>query len=203
MRNDNANDLDGRSLSATWKRKEGSTMKRYKIAALVAGAVLLVMAGLTSSATADDRGRNSLRARLKGFEEVPAVSSTGTGELRLKIEDEEAIEFELSYRDLEGLTTSAAHIHLGQKDVNGGVSVFFCGGGGRPPCTPDSGTFTGTITAADVIGPTAQGIAPAEFAELLRALRAGKTYVNVHTDKHPGGEIRGQIKAHGDDDDED
>jgi hypothetical protein len=98
--------------------------------------------------------------------------------------------------------TTASHIHLGQKDVNGGVSVFFCGGGGRPACTPTSGSFTGTITAADVIGPAGQGIAPGEFAELLAALRAGETYVNVHTNKHPGGEIRGQIKRSGDDDDD-
>jgi len=31
-------------------------------------------------------------------------------------------------------------------------------------------------------------------------MRAGKTYANVHTDKHPGGEIRGQVRAHGEDD---
>ena len=177
-------------------------MKRSRIAALAAAVALPAILGTLSSVAADgDGGRQSLKARLKGFEEVPAISSIGTGELRLKIVDEEAIEFELTYRDLEGATTSAAHIHLGQKDVNGGVSVFFCGGA-RPPCTPDSGTFTGTITAADVLGPAAQGIAAAEFGELLRALRAGKTYVNVHTDKHPGGEIRGQIKAHGEDDED-
>src|SRR5688500_6015974 len=169
-------------------------MKRSRIAALAAGVALLAVLGFMSAASADENsGRNSLRARLKGFAEVPAVSSIGTGELRLQIVDDESIDFELSYQDLEGLATLFAHIHLGQKDVNGGVSVFFCGGGGRPACTPDSGTFTGTLTAADVIGPAGQGIAAGEFAELLRALRSGETYANVHTDKHPGGEIRGQI----------
>jgi CHRD domain len=172
-------------------------MKRFGIVALAALALL----SAASSTTADGNRRNSLKARLKAFEEVPAISSTGRGELRLKIEDESSIEFELTYEALEGTTTTASHIHLGQMSVNGGVSVFLCGGGGRPPCTPTSGSFSGTITAADVIGPTGQGLAPGEFAELLRALRAGKTYVNVHTDKHPGGEIRGQIQ--GNDDDED
>jgi hypothetical protein len=28
----------------------------------------------------------------------------------------------------------------------------------------------------------------------VRAIRAGVTYVNVHTNKHPGGEIRGNVK---------
>ena len=171
-------------------------MKRLRFTALVATMVLLATFGVAALASsAGDRKSNSLKADLKGFEEVPAISSTGTGELKITIaNDENSFDFELSYEGLEGTTTTAAHIHLGQKSVIGGVSVFFCGGGGRPPCTPTSGTFTGTVTASNVIGPAGQGIAAGEFAELLRAMREGATYVNVHTDKHPGGEIRGQIK---------
>jgi hypothetical protein len=56
---------------------------------------------------------------------------------------------------------------------------------------------SGTITSADVIGPAGQGIAPGEFDELVRALREGATYANVHTTLYPGGEIRGQIDGHG------
>jgi hypothetical protein len=37
-------------------------------------------------------------------------------------------------------------------------------------------------------------IEPGEFAEALQALRSGVAYANVHTNKHPGGEIRGQVK---------
>ena len=175
-------------------------MKRSRAVTLAAGLATLAMLSAGGPATADGNQRNSLKARLKAFEEVPAISSTGRGTLRLKIVDETSIEFKLTYEALEGTITTASHIHLGQMSVNGGVSVFLCGGGGRPPCTPTSGSFSGTITMADVIGPTGQGIAPGEFAELLRALRAGKTYVNVHTDKHPGGEIRGQIGPQDDDD---
>ena len=47
--------------------------------------------------------------------------------------------------------------------------------------------------AADVVGPAVQGIALGEFGELLRAMRKGVTYANVHSDKHPSGEIRGNI----------
>ncbi len=154
--------------------------------------MLAVLALLATAVAA--RADQTVKARLHGFNEVPAVSSTGSGEFTAQIRGEDAIEFELSYEGLEGTVTAAAHIHLGQTDVNGGVSVFFCGGGGRPACTPSSGTFSGTATAADVIGPAAQGIAPGEIAELIAAIRAGKTYVNVHTNKHPGGEIRGQVR---------
>jgi hypothetical protein len=137
----------------------------------------------------------SHKAKLLGFDEVPSISSTGTGELHLKIDEaNEIIEFELSYENLEGTTTGAAHIHLGQEGFNGGVVAFFCGGGGKPPCTATSGTFTGTIGVADIVPVPAQGIAAGEWAEVVRAIRAGKIYANVHTNKHPGGEIRGQVK---------
>ncbi len=151
-------------------------------------------------------GGRGVRARLIGYEEVPAVSTTGRGNLSARIDDAaQTITYRLSYSNLEGTTTSAAHIHLGQRSVNGGVSAFLCGGGDKPPCPATAGTVTGVIDAADVIGPAGQGIAPGEFAELVRAIRSGVTYANVHTNKHPGGEIRGQIRAndHDDDDDDD
>lgn len=146
-----------------------------------------------------DSERNHFKTELNGFSEVPAVSSTGSGEFSARIRGEAAIDWELSYENLEGTTTLAAHVHFGQRSVNGGVSFFLCGGPDTLPCTPGSGSFSGTATAANIVGPTAQGIAPTEIAELIRAMRAGKTYANVHTDKHPGGEIRGDIRA-GDDD---
>jgi CHRD domain-containing protein len=71
--------------------------------------------------------------------------------------------------------------------------VFLCGGGSKPAC-PASGTVTGTIVPADVIGPSGQGIAAGEFAELVRAIRNGATYANLHTEMFPGGEIRGNIR---------
>jgi hypothetical protein len=59
------------------------------------------------------------------------------------------------------------------------------------------GEVTGTLTAEDVIGPTSQGVVAGDFARLLFAIRTGNTYVNVHTTRSPGGEIRSQIHGHG------
>jgi CHRD domain len=169
-------------------------IKHPRITVLVATIAALVVIGLAGTATSD-RGGRQMKADLRGFEEVPAVSSTGTGEFLARIaNDESAIEYTLTYQNLEGTTTAAAHIHLGQYSVNGGVSAFLCGGGGKPACPPVSGSVSGTIVAADVIGPAGQGIAAGELDELIAAMRQGVTYANVHTDKHPGGEIRGQIK---------
>lgn len=58
---------------------------------------------------------------------------------------------------------------------------------GTQACPASPGVITGTIRAADVIGPAAQGIAPGEFTELLAAVRADTTYVNVHSDLYPVG----------------
>ncbi len=55
-------------------------------------------------------------------------------------------------------------------------------------------SIVGFIDASDVVGPTAQGMAVGNFGPVVRALKQGVTYVNLHTDKYPGGEIRGQLK---------
>ena len=57
--------------------------------------------------------------------------------------------------------------------------------------------------AADVIGPTAQGIEVGNLAEILAAMRAGHAYANVHSSKWPGGEIRAQISNKHSDEGED
>lgn len=173
-------------------------MKRLRSISLVAGVALLAIVCIAALASADSgRGGNNFKADLEGFQEVPAISTTGSGEFRAEISrDESSVDWELSYEGLEGTPTTAAHIHIGQEGVNGAVIVFLCGGGGRPPCTPTNGTFSGTFDASNVLAAPAQGIAAGELAELLNAMRAGVTYANVHTMRHPGGEIRGQI-GHG------
>ncbi len=144
---------------------------------------------------------SQLLATLTGFDEVPATFSTASGGFQATISpDDSSIDFELDYDGFApGATVTAAHIHVGQVGVNGNVIVFLCGGGGRPPCTSPSGTFTGTITADNTASVPAQGIegTPAErLARLLTMIRAGEAYVNVHrTPDHAGGEIRGQIQV--------
>jgi len=149
-------------------------------------------------------GFNHLTADLSGYQEVPAVSTGASATFSADVSnDGQSIGWQLSYSGLEG-TAQQAHIHFGQRGVNGGISVFLCtnlgnGPAGTQPC-PQSGTISGTITAADVspnIPATAaartQGINTGEYGELVRAIDAGKVYGNVHSTTWPGGEIRAQL----------
>lgn len=152
------------------------------------------------AAVAAEAAPRQVRAELKGLEEVPAISTAGHGTFRGSISnDGEEMAFELSYDALEG-NVAQAHIHLGQRGVNGGVAIFLCsnlgnGPPGTPACPSPPATVAGTVSAADVVGPAAQGVAAGEWAEIRRAIRAGATYVNVHSDLFPGGEIRGQLRV--------
>jgi hypothetical protein len=159
---------------------------------LVLGIVAaLAIAGVLLAPVVAGDGPTRFRASLNGYLETPSVSTAGRGSIVLRI-DGDAIDYRLAYRDL----TSApvfAHIHFARPDVAGNVAAFLCGGGSKPAC-PASGEISGTIVAADVVGPAGQGIEPGEFDELVRAIRANATYANVHTPAFMNGEIRGNIR---------
>jgi hypothetical protein len=177
---------------------------RKLLFAAVAGASVLFALAAGSIALADGNGGKRVKAKLSGYNEDPAsISTVARGEFKAKInKSTNTIDYTLTYSGIEGGTVSAAHIHFGQVHQSGGVSAFLCSGGDKPACPSPGGTVTGVIDAADVIGPAGQGIAAGQMDELLRAIRAGVTYVNVHsTPTYAGGEIRGQIKGGGDDDD--
>jgi hypothetical protein len=163
----------------------------------------LAAAWLTT--TAGTVGAGEIKAKLTGYEETPlTVNSDGSGEFKAKIsKDETAIDYTLTYQDLSSNVTQA-HIHFGRKAITGGIVLFLCTnltppmGVPTPQVCPNSGTITGTLTAANVIPRANQGIdaGAAGFAEILDAIRAGAAYVNVHTDNFPGGEIRNQLHGH-------
>ena len=157
---------------------------------------LAAFALLAAFAVGADSGIR-FRAELTGLEEVPANFSSATGFFSARaVDGDTAIEYELSYA---GFATDvmASHVHFGQPNVNGGVSFFLCGGGGKPICPPRGGTVTWTVLASDVVGPVNQGIVAGDLAAILQMMRDGFAYANVHTMRSPAGEIRGQIKAIG------
>jgi hypothetical protein len=162
---------------------------RTRTLAIVAFGTSVILTIGAAFAMADSP--KAVEADLTGFKEVPANSTTGNGSFDAEI-DAHAIHYRLQYDDLEGGDVLYAHIHLGRTATNGGVVAFLCGGANKPAC-PQTGTVEGTIVADDVIDLAAQGIEAGEFREVVRAIRRNATYVNVHTEAFPGGEVRGNV----------
>jgi len=164
-------------------------------------------------------------ARLDGFQEIGAqnnetgaVLSNGSGTLRLSLDKQAGTAtFTLTFSEVGTTspktgTVSQAHIHFGKRHVAGGVMVFFCATpplatspvAGTPVCPANSGTVTGTFTAASVVGPVAQNVNPGDFDALVDALESNTAYANIHkVPGFPAGEIRGQVrKGNGRNDDD-
>jgi hypothetical protein len=189
-------------------------MTTFKQGALAAA---LAASAFGFPASADDR-QDRFRIEFSGFNEVHfiagppaalrgAVSTSARGRFRAEIDDrQETVEYDLRYEDLEGDVTQA-HIHFGQKHTVGGIVVWLCQTTAAPApaavsettptCPgPRSGHVQGTFGPGSVLTVAGQGIDAGQFEELLRAMRAGATYANVHTTLFPPGEIRGHLGGH-------
>jgi hypothetical protein len=172
--------------------------------------VSLVALGVGAIAWANGDGQD-LDEHLTSYEETPALSTPGHGEFRAVIDNSaQKIRYRLTFAELESDVTQA-HIHFENATNAGNIVVFLCSNLGNGPagtqaCPAAGGTITGTIVPADVTAmAAAQGIAAGEFQEFVRAIRAGATYVNVHSTTRPAGEIRAQLDddhegSHGSDD---
>jgi hypothetical protein len=146
-----------------------------------------------------------------------AIFSTGNGQLTLKINKQSReIAYELTYAFPDAAATplvgaqfvNQAHLHFGQKHTTGGINVWLCQSADNPApaavlattptCPSPSGTVTGSITPAKVLALAGQGFPAGElgFDALLDAIRSDAIYGNVHTDRFPPGEIRGQVGDH-------
>ena len=131
---------------------------------------------------------HAYKAELSGGAVVPKVTTTakGAAEFETALGGKE-LKYKLTVEDIEYVT--AAHIHIGKKGKNGPpVAGLFAG-------PKKEGKFSGTlgegmIADTDLVGP----MAGKTVKDLVKALRSGELYVNVHTDKYPDGELRGQIK---------
>ena len=144
-----------------------------------------------------------------------AIFSTGSGRLTLRIDRQNRmIEYELTYEFPDATApvlpstqfVNQAHLHFGQKHTTGAINVWLCQSADAPApgpvaadtpvCPSPSGTVIGTITPAKVLAlgdPVGFPGGENGFDALLEALRNDAIYGNVHTDKSPGGEIRGQF----------
>jgi hypothetical protein len=146
-------------------------MVRTRRAVFAAGALTVLLLS-TTGAAAQDTVR--LYTRMTGAAERPTPNdSPGTGDATVFVNPDDTVCVVLR---VAALTTPVvgAHIHIGPSTEAGGIVVHL---------TPPTSGFSYTCTA----------VAPA-LAEQLRT-NPSAYYVNVHTTRFPGGEIRGQLAA--------
>jgi hypothetical protein len=149
---------------------------------------LLIVALVACSASAVPAlagGSNfQFKAKLDPDSEVPPNKSDGKGEAEFSVSRSgRSIRYRIDAEKLTG-RVRAAHIHLGSKDKVGPVVITICA---KTCSLPRSGRL-GRANFSKAAGAKS-------FAAVVRALRAGRTYVNIHTKKYPAGELRGQIES--------
>ncbi len=136
---------------------------------LLAATVALAGCGWISSMMGSSS--MSMTSRLTGASEVPPVATSGSGTVNATFNKEtNVLTWKVSYSGLSGPVT-AGHIHgPAMPGANAGVLIPFTGSVASP--------FEGKAT-----------LTSAQAADLM----AGRLYVNLHTAKHPGGELRAQL----------
>ena len=121
-------------------------------------------------------------AKLTGQQEVPPVTSSATGTAKFAPLTK-SVQYLLNATGITGVT--GAHIHLAKSGQNGPIVVTLI----KSAVATNKVGQKGVITASMLEGP----LKGKTITDLLTAMKKGNTYVNIHTIKHPNGEIRGQI----------
>ena len=114
-------------------------------------------------------GSNAIKVNLTGAEEVPPLSVSGTGSGTFRVADDGTITGSVTTKDVAG---TMAHIHRGAMGANGPVIV---------PLDKNGDTYS---------VPAGRKLTEAQ----IKDLKAGNLYVNVHTAKNKGGEVRAQLQ---------
>ena len=159
---------------------KATTQKVSIIVVILTIAIILGTGGMANLGTSSAQGQlqgMKFTAQLSGKGEVPPVDSTATGTAQLQLSpDGKELTYDLTTKDLKGFMM--AHIHQGKASESG------------QPVAPLS-MGKGKITASDLQGP----LSGKQLKDLVDLMSNGGAYVNIHTQQHQDGEIRGQITS--------
>ncbi len=137
--------------------------------------LLIAVVGLAACSTVQGvmpdwmPGSGAIKVSLAGAEQVPPVTVPGSGGGSFRVAEDGTITGSVSTKDVQG---TMAHIHRAGKGANGPVIV---------PLDKSGDTYT---------VPAGRKLTPAQIQDL----KAGNLYVNVHTNRYKGGEVRGQLQ---------
>ncbi len=143
------------------------SMKQFTTVTLRA-ILWISLAGLLGCATTSTNP--GIKVTLSGSQEVPPVTTLASGSGTIVIGADMSVSGSVT---TEGIVATAAHIHLGAAGKNGPVIV------------PMAKTSDNVWSV-----PAGAKLTDAQYA----SYKAGDLYVNVHSAKYKGGEIRGQLK---------
>jgi len=167
--------------------KEDAMKSNY----LYLGALFIMLIVLPITTAAGPEAGRTFIVHLSGSQAVMPIETRAQGQTTLHLhEDGASISYKLIVSNITDVMM--AHIHLGAAGINGPVVAWLYPA--APPPVLIQGRSNGvlaegTITAENLVGP----LAGQPLSALLGKMRAGEAYVNVHTNRHPAGEIRGQI----------
>ena len=114
-------------------------------------------------------GSGAIKVSLSGTEQVPPLNVPGSGSGSFRVADDGTLTGSVTTKDVQG---TMAHIHRGAKGTNGPVIV---------PLDKKGDTYS---------VPAGRKLTPEQIADL----KAGRLYVNVHTERNKGGEVRAQLQ---------
>jgi CHRD domain len=141
----------------------------------------------TTSTSAGTPAAATYTADLGGGNEIPALTTAANGTLTLTVAaDGSSVDYVLKLNGIISLTV--ARLHAGQVGATGATIFTIYGGPTK------SGLYSGTIaqgsfTAADLLGP----LKGKTIDDLVGLIGADSLYLNVGTQAHIQGEIRGQL----------
>lgn len=174
------------------KRTITSNKKTLFFIVISLSLMMMITTALTSATTvfavqhgSSEGGKQKFTAQLSGDQQVPPVQTSASGMAWFK-PMQDNVGFEVNVTDIQGVTL--AHIHAGKQGEKGPpiVPLF--------KSDPIPGPITGVLAKGNFTADTFQGpMVGKPLSELITAMQNGQTYVNIHTQQHPEGEIRGQI----------
>ena len=162
------------------------TNKGYFVVVVAALVSLILVATATTQSYAQNE---QYRAKLDGNNEVPPVNTTSDGVINFKTKSGM-----MTWKmNVTGITdATGANIHTGKVGENGDIVVDLLKVS-KHSDTPKGMILRGNVTDSSLTGP----MAGQTLADLQTAMTNADTYVNVQTQDHPDGEIRGQVKVKG------
>jgi hypothetical protein len=130
------------------------------------------------------------RAKLDGNNEVPPVNSTAEGVINFKTKND-MLTWKMNVTGTNDAT--GVNIHKGKAGENGEIIVDLMKVS-KHSDNPKGMTMRGNVTDSSLTG----SMAGQTIADLKTAMANGDTYINLKTQDHPDGLLRGQIKLKGD-----